>query len=214
MSKAVLYYVHDPMCSWCWGFRPTWNEIQRRLPADIEVRYLVGGLAPDNDQPMPEEMQQMLQGAWRKIQGMLRAPFNFEFWTRTKPRRSTYPACRAEIAANQQGKGKEMIFAIQRAYYLRALNPSDTETHLQLAEELGLDVAQFETDLKSAETQAELMRQIQLGQKLGAHGFPSLILEVNGKSQYFHHDYLDADVNLNKIEEIRAELSASEQKAG
>lgn len=212
-TKAVLYYVHDPMCSWCWGFRPTWNEIQRRLPVDIEVHYLVGGLAPDSDQPMPEAMQEILQGTWRKIQGMLSAPFNFEFWTQCKPRRSTYPACRAVIAANNQGRGEDMIFALQRAYYLRALNPSDIEIHLQLANALGLDVTRFETDLKSVETQTEMMRQIQLAQELGAHGFPSLILEVNGKTQYFHYDYLDADISLNKIAEIREILGASEQKA-
>lgn len=214
MSKTILYYVHDPMCSWCWGFRPTWTAIQNRLPQDIEVRYVVGGLAPDNDQPMDAEMQEMLQGAWRKIEGMLGTSFNFEFWTRCQPRRSTYPSCRAVIAADRQDKGGEMLFAIQRAYFLRALNPSDTQTHRQLAQELGLDVAQFEADLKSAETEAELMRQIQLAQELTDHGFPSLVLEVDGKSQYFHHDYLDADVSLNKIEKIRAEFSAAKQKAG
>ena len=206
MSKAILYYVYDPMCSWTWGFNPTWEEIQRRLPKDIEVCYVIGGLAPDSDEPMTEETRQMLQGAWRKIQGQLGTAFNFDFWTRCQPRRSTYPACRAVIAADQQGRGKDMIHAIQRAYFLRAMNPSDTDTHLKLAEELGLDVARFEADLKSEATQAELMRQIQLGKDLDAHGFPSLILEVNGKTQYFHHDYLDADVTLKKIEEIRAEL--------
>ena len=37
MSKeadaAVLYYVHDPMCSWCWGFVP----VQQQLQAEIEL---------------------------------------------------------------------------------------------------------------------------------------------------------------------------------
>jgi len=206
MSKVVLYYVHDPMCAWCWSFRPTWNEIQHRLPEDIQVRYVLGGLAPDSDAPMSDEMREKLQVVWHKLQTELAAPFNFEYWTRCKPRRSTYPACRAVIAADNQGRGKDMIYAIQRAYYLRAINPSDTATHLQLAEELGLDVARFAQDLKSDATQQELMRQIALGQKLDAHGFPSLVLEVNGKSCYFQHDYLDADVTLKKIEEVRGSL--------
>lgn len=206
-SKAILNYVYDPMCSWTWGFTPTWNEIKRRLPDDVEVRYVVGGLAPDTDQPMPDQKRQELQSSWRRIQSLMGTPFNFEFWTRCKPRRSTYPACRAVLAAEKQGKRDEMIFAIQRAYFLRALNPSDTETHLQLAAELGLDVEQFDKDLKSDEVQQELMRQIQLGLDLGHRGFPSLILEVNGKTQYFHHDYLDADYTLKKIEEIREALT-------
>lgn len=210
MSKTVLYYVHDPMCSWCWGFRPTWTEIQRRLPSDIEVRYVLGGLAADNDQPMAEDMREKLQGAWRNIQDKLGTPFNFEFWSRCQPRRSTYPACRAVIAAENHGRGKDMLYALQRAYFLRALNPSDIETHLQLATELGLDAKRFEAELKSEQTQQELMRQIDLGESLNAHGFPSLILAVDGESRYFHHDYLDADFSLNKINEILEKPAANE----
>ncbi|MCP4060185.1 MAG: DsbA family protein, partial [Pseudoalteromonas sp.] len=24
MTQTKLIYVHDPMCSWCWGYKPTW----------------------------------------------------------------------------------------------------------------------------------------------------------------------------------------------
>ena len=24
----TLYYVHDPMCSWCYAFKPTFNELK------------------------------------------------------------------------------------------------------------------------------------------------------------------------------------------
>ncbi|MFT6977114.1 MAG: putative protein-disulfide isomerase, partial [Shewanella psychromarinicola] len=27
MPNTTLYYVHDPMCSWCWGYRPTWDTL-------------------------------------------------------------------------------------------------------------------------------------------------------------------------------------------
>jgi len=56
---TVLYYIHDPMCSWCWAFRPVWGEVQRRLPETVSVTYLLGGLAPDSDAPMPESTQHL-----------------------------------------------------------------------------------------------------------------------------------------------------------
>ena len=31
-EDAVLVYVHDPMCSWCYGFRPTWVGLRAILP--------------------------------------------------------------------------------------------------------------------------------------------------------------------------------------
>jgi putative protein-disulfide isomerase len=119
----VLYYVHDPMCSWCWAFNKTWAKIQTQLPADIEVRYILGGLAPDNDQPMPLELQQRISSGWYKIEEAVPGTqFNHEFWTLCKPRRSTYPSSRAIIAAKKldNTSEKRMLLAIQQAYYLQA----------------------------------------------------------------------------------------------
>ena len=82
---------------------------------------------------MPAEMRQRISGHWRTIHEMLGTEFNFDFWAKCKPRRSTYPACRAVIAAEYQNMGAEMTNAIQHAYYLRAMNPSDLETLEMLA---------------------------------------------------------------------------------
>jgi protein-disulfide isomerase-like protein with CxxC motif len=58
--------------------------------------------------------------------------FNFDFWTKCQPRRDTYKACRAVIAASQQNAEEAMIEAIQKAYYLRAMNPSEHDSRRTL----------------------------------------------------------------------------------
>ena len=202
----ILYYVHDPMCSWCWGFRPTWQKIQASLPKGIEVKYLLGGLAPDSDEPMPKAMQADIAGYWKKIQQHIPGTkFNFDFWEKCEPRRSTYPACRAVIAAKKQDIGieKQMIEAIQTAYYLNAKNPSDDEMLIDLAGSFGSDTAQFSTDLNSAETQQQLIKEIQFGQSIGARGFPSMILDVDGDYQYVPLNYNDPTPALDFILQIK-----------
>lgn len=98
-----LYYFHDPMCSWCWAFSPLWNEIVKGLPDHVMAKRVLGGLAPDTDQPMPADMRDKIKGIWQTIQQTVPGtPFNFEFWEKCTPRRSTYPACRAVIAARKQ----------------------------------------------------------------------------------------------------------------
>lgn len=199
---ATLYYVHDPMCSWCWAFRPIWNKILAALPPHISAQRLLGGLAPDSDQPMPEATRRYVQRNWRKILEVVpKTRFNFDFWTRCQPRRSTYPACRAVIAAMKQGLAYEeaMILAIQQAYYLQARNPSDDDTLLALAAEIGLTEKRFAKDLCDPTTQQELLRQIAFSQQIGARSFPSLILEQQGMHHRIEFDYNDASVVLDVL---------------
>ena len=224
MSETrTLYYVHDPMCSWCWAFVPTWEQIQRELPNDIEVVYLLGGLAPDSDLPMPEQMKLTIAGYWQTIQDRVPGTqFNYDFWTQCQPRRSTYPSCRAVLAAKAQAKDSDeakvleqaMIKAIQAGYYLNARNPSDFDTLIAFAKEIGLDAKRFELELNSESTIEKLNEEIQLSRSIGAQGFPSLILNSNklteaedSKSQKLKnvqwqnvpYDYNDASVTLRRL---------------
>jgi len=202
-----LYYVHDPMCSWCWAFGETWQQIQTRLPSNVQVIRLLGGLAADSDQPMPETTQQQVKQAWRQIEQRLpHKRFNFEFWDKNQPRRSTYPACRAVIAARQQGVKYDLLMtqAIQNGYYQQACNPSDDVTLIALAEELGLDKAQFVQQLNATETQHELQKEIQQSRQLKVSSFPSLVLQHNGAFWPVEIDYNDANGTLEVIDYLRS----------
>ena len=195
----ILYYIHDPMCSWCWGYRPTWGELKASLPRGIDVVNLLGGLASDNEQPMPTELQQTIQGHWRKIQAMLGTEFNFDFWTRCRPRRDTYKASRAVVVAAASGLEEEMIFAIQRAYYLKAMNPSEPDTLVQLAGKLGMDEDTFRSALVSEQADQEFRRQVALARRLGVRSFPSLVLKIQNRVNRVSLDYQDHRVSLQDI---------------
>ncbi len=177
---AKLIYVYDPMCSWCWGFRETWLKLQAAIGDKLAIEYKVGGLAPDSDEPMRKEMQQFLQQTWQRIEQQLGTPFNHEFWHTAQPRRSTYPACRAVLVARQQNKEQEMLYAIQKAYYLNAQNPSNISTLASLAEKIGLDKNAFIHEIESEKINSLLMDEINQARSLPIQGFPSLVLENKG----------------------------------
>ena len=197
--KSILYYVHDPMCSWCWGYRPTWDALQQALPEDIQQLNVVGGLAPDSDEAMPMEQQKLIAGHWQRIAEELGTKFNFDFWTNCAPRRSTYPACRAVLAAAAQGAEEAMINAIQHAYYLRAMNPSDASTLIALAKDIGLDTQRFTDDLASAGIQRELERHFALRRSIDVYSFPSLVLQIGQESYPVPLDYQDHQISAEFI---------------
>jgi putative protein-disulfide isomerase len=201
----TLYYFHDPMCSWCWAFRPRWQEIMAGLPDHVRSQRILGGLAPDTNRPMPAEMQAKLRGIWQTIQRTVPGTrFNFEFWDKCAPRRSTYAACRAVIAARRQNPDYEekMILAIQQAYYLEARNPADSNTLIELAREIGLDGVRFSIDIESPSIHEELLKEIEFTQRLEIKGFPTLLLEKEGVFTAIRHEYTDAKAVLHQIDRL------------
>lgn len=202
MANASLIYVHDPMCSWCFGFSKMLKTLLDGLPADIKVKRLLGGLAPDSTEPMPEAIRDMVRQNWQRIeQAIPGVQFNYDFWDNCEPRRATYPACRAVIAARQQGEAFDELMTrqIHQAYYQQARNPSDESTLIELAAEIGLDQRTFSIDLASNETQQSLLEEINLSRSLGVNGFPGLIMECNGRYELIRTNYTDADSMLNQI---------------
>ena len=199
MDKPTLLYIYDPMCSWCWGYRSTWITLQEKLSETIAVKYLVGGLAEDSNQPMPDSMQHFLQQTWQKIAEQLGCDFNFEFWSKCKPRRSTYPACRAVIAARAHGVEQQMYYAIQQGYYLQAKNPSDNSTLIDMASSIGLDRTAFEEALTSEYVEQQLMTEISYVRQLPINGFPSLVLANNNQFTGIELDYKNWETSYKSI---------------
>ncbi|SFV76158.1 Thioredoxin [hydrothermal vent metagenome] len=190
------------MCSWCWGFDKTWSKVKKSLPNHISIQYILGGLASDSNDPMPDEMRQYIKSNWEKIQQKIPGTeFNYDFWDKCNPRRSTYPACRAVIAVKNQNLELEpqMIRLIQQAYYLDAQNPSEDSTLISLAKKLNLDVKLFTQDLNKKQTQHQLLDDITLAKKIRINSFPSLALKTQNKIKPIAIDYNNAEFILKQI---------------
>lgn len=201
---ATLIYCYDPMCSWCWGFRPTWTKLQKALQdlvdADqLTIQPMLGGLAIDSDVAMSDEMKGKLEATWKNIQSTLGTEFNFDFWKTALPRRSTYPACRACYVARDIGLEEEMYHAIQEAYYLNSKNPSDLDTLVECAEHIGMNADSFQKTMQHVKNKRLLEEEIEQARHLGLNSFPSLALLLGDKLTPIPLDYKDHSSMLNAI---------------
>ena len=202
LVNNTLYYVHDPMCSWCWAFKPTWDKVKEALLGKVQIDYLLGGLAPDSSQPMPIETREYIKGNWKRIQEMIPdTRFNYDFWTSSEPKRSTYHACRAVICAKQQHLDfvNLMGYGIQKSYYLEAQNPSNDDVLINIAENLGLDIEKFKMALKSSQVNEILLDEINLTRSMDMNSMPSLVLQINGTLKGIDIEYLDANYIVKQI---------------
>lgn len=202
MNKPILYYVYDPMCSWCWGYRDSWLKLADALENKVFIRYQLGGLAPDSNVEMPISLQHTLRGIWHQINAQLGTSFNFDFWDICSPRRSTYPASRACLIARNNDKEGEMLFAIQEAYYLQAKNPSLNDTLVDLAENIGFDKLTFEMQLRDDILNEALLKEISDSRKLPIQGFPSLVLALGERVIPIEINYLNWQVTYSEITKL------------
>ncbi|MDC1207846.1 DsbA family protein [Litorivicinus sp.] len=206
----ILIYVHDPMCSWCYGFRPTWSEVKSQLPEGLPVVSLLGGLASDTDIPMPEEMVEHLKGTWSRIAEICGVRFNHDYWDQEPaPPRTTYISCRAVISAERlAGRGDAFCERIQNAYYQEALNVWQPEVLCDLAEEFGFRRDAFEEILNSDEVKTVHIEQQQLAARLQVEGYPSLILihKEDGFPISVRHG--DAATMIRDINDLLAKVQA------
>lgn len=204
--KNKLYYIHDPMCSWCYAFKKDYDKLKEQLPANIEVINIVGGLAEDTDELMPSDMQKKIASIWHEIEKLTGTRFNHDFWEKCEPRRSTYLACKAVISAKEQNKENEMIEAIQEAYYQKAKNPSDEETLVSLAKDLNLDVKQFTSDLKSEKIEKLFLSDLEKRRELKVFSFPSLVLQYKKELYPINIKYNDVNKLLSQIENLSSNV--------
>ena len=202
LENNTLYYIYDPMCSWCYAFEKPLKLLRSQLPASIQFKAILGGLAADTSIPMPAETQTMVQQAWQQIENTIPyIRFNFDFWTQNTPYRSTYPACRAILAADKQSFTTPDTFrhAIQHAYYQQAKNPSLIEVLIQCAEQLPLDIDQFKHDLLSQTVEDTLTEHRQFAQQLGVSSYPSLRLVCQSDIHIIPHNYREIESTLEQI---------------
>ena len=197
-----LYYFHDPMCSWCYAFDVALKRIEANLPDSLSLIKILGGLAADSTEPMPEVLQNAIKANWQRIeQTVPHVQFNYDFWDNNQPIRSTYPACRAVLAAKKQAVVFEdkMIQQIQWAYYKNAANPSLNETLYNCAKVVGLDVDAFKVDYHSSMINHQLQKQIKLARLMGVSSYPSLLLKINNKLLPIKVDYNDEQSMLRQL---------------
>lgn len=209
---ATLIYCYDPMCSWCWGFKPTWQALKSALAPLIDNKELIiqpmlGGLAVDSNAPMPLPMQDKLQATWQQIHQQLGTEFNHAFWSECQPRRSTYPACRACLVARDQGLEEEMIEQIQQAYYLEAKNPSDLATLIECAHKLGMKEAGFISAIEHVKATEQLELEVNQARQLGLNSFPSLAVIQSNRLVAIPLNYQNIDPMVTAIKQALNELA-------
>lgn len=158
MPAQVRFYT-DPACSWSWGAEPALRRLLWEFEGELDVRWVMGGLARQWGQDYRDEEGAIGAGPdcfadlishWLEVAARTEMPIDPRLWT-VSPLASSYPACQAIKAACEQGweLGYRYLRRVREGMMVERRKLDHLDALLAEAGPAGLDRARFEIDLRS-----------------------------------------------------------------
>lgn len=144
----VLSLYTDPACSASWAAEPRLRRLEVEFGSDLEITYVMGGLARELSGDVLGRVLEWLDAGERS--GM---PLDPRIWHEA-PLASTYPACMAVKAAGDQGREAQarLLRTLREGIMCHRRKLDGTEALVEAAREAGLDARRFRIDLGSHAT--------------------------------------------------------------
>ncbi|HEQ1858979.1 TPA: DsbA family protein [Providencia alcalifaciens] len=186
MNTITLHYIYDPYCGWCYAAAPL-IAIAANHP-NIHLELHGGGMLAGNARlHLDDQFRQYILQSDKRIAAMTGQVFGDDYIAMLHQPNlvmDSAPPQTAILAATKQGKGVEMLKALQKAHYVSGRQIKQPEILAEVAQEIGLNAEQFQKDYAQcaqSETDAHIAQSKQLLGQSGASGFPTLLIEQQGK---------------------------------
>jgi putative protein-disulfide isomerase len=186
MNTITLHYIYDPYCGWCYAAAPL-IAITANHP-NIHLELHGGGmLAGSARLHLDDQFRQYILQSDKRIAAMTGQVFGDDYIAMLHQPNvvmDSAPPQTAILAATKQGKGVEMLKALQKAHYISGRQIKQPEVLAEVAQEIGLNIEQFQKDYAQCaqtETDAHIAQSKQLLGQSGSSGFPTLLIEQQGK---------------------------------
>lgn len=176
MNK-ILWYVADPMCSWCWGFAPVIEAIRKDYSNSLKVKLVLGGLRPGTKQPIAPTQRKEILHHWNAVKRATGQSFCFDGAMPEGFVYDTEPACRGVVTISLINT--EVVFPffklIQSSFYVEQKDVTRPEILVQLAVEEGIDSDLFLRTFESDEAKTQTSINFEKVRRWGVRGFPTVI---------------------------------------
>ncbi|MFP6583163.1 MAG: DsbA family protein [Candidatus Hydrogenedentota bacterium] len=178
-SARKLFYIADPMCSWCYGFAGVIQGIHAQYQDRIDIRLVTGGLRVGSAHRLTDKFRATLSEHWKEVEKETGQAFNYDFAVPEGFVYDTEPSCRAAVVM-RRNKGNEVFpffETLHKAFYMGNRDLTDAEILCELAEAHDLKAETFMTEFNDDVVKQETYDDFAFGHGLGLQGFPSIVLQ-------------------------------------
>jgi len=202
-SEREIFYVADPMCSWCWGFSPTLRTLSEFLGGRADLTFIMGGLRPLTRTAMDDAQKFEIEQHWKSVAERSGQPFDHQFFQRDGFVYDTEPACRAVCVVRSVARPLLLDFfeALQRGFYAQNLDITDAAVLSEIARKQGVDHVAFEEHFADVASAYETAGDFHAARQLGVTGYPSVILRQGKDYAMLTAGYQDWDAVKAPLEQ-------------
>jgi len=179
--NAVLHYIYDPLCGWCYGAEPlVWAAAK---VDGLALHLHAGGLWPQPTR-LPEQTRSYIKQADARVGQMSGQPYGRPYLEGLlfDPELvlESRPVIASVLAAQSldPSKALPMLRGIQHAHYEHGKHVVREETLREVAVGIGLDANAFTKALESVPVDEHIAASQELMNNVGAQGFPTFALQI------------------------------------
>lgn len=182
MSRAVVHYIYDPLCGWCYGAAPL-IDVLHQMP-EIQICLHAGGLwMADNRPVMGEALRDYVRPHDERITELTGQPFGAAYFNHllldNNHRLDSESPIRAILAVQQlQGDGVQMLSRIQQTHYRDGVWVGDLARLSLLAAEQGIVSRDFKQAYQQVAWQEHVAESRAWLARIQGQGFPTVGIEI------------------------------------
>lgn len=202
-TPATLMYIGDPMCSWCWGFAPVLQRIQKEYEGRLVIEPIVGGLRPWTDEPLEEEFRKTILHHWREVHEASGQPFCFDFEMGENFMYDTEPGCRAVVTMRELKPEWTLPYfhSLHRAFYADNMDITKAELLATEAETFGIDRSEFLELFEQDDIKRLTVNDFKRSRSMGVTAYPAVVVQMEGELKLLTYGFMS-------FEEIQPRVDA------
>ena len=172
----ILRYFADPMCSWCWGFTPVFEQLREHFDKSFRFALVMGGLRPYTQESVTDQFRQDILHHWHDVQNMTGQAFSFENAMPEGFIYDTEPPARAVLTVGRLSPENTFAFfkAIQHAFYVEQLDVTKADVLAELASAFDVQANAFLDLFESKDMKAMVQKHYLQTREFGVRGLPTL----------------------------------------
>lgn len=219
-SVPTVRYIGDPMCSWCWGISPVLKEVESYCRSrNVDFSVYVGGLRPGGGDEWALPFKNFLRHEWENIHRVTGQPFGFSLLDKAEFNYDTEPACRAVVVMSELLKRRQrdsqalltFFSGIQKRFYVDGADPREPPFYRDLCVETEIPYEEFFEAFHSAGAKAATVQEFQRCRSWGIRGFPSLVLDLDGRMTPLVSGYTTSTALIQKLESLLGDSPKSHE---